>query len=66
MLKILIIEDDGNLRDFLENYFTGRVTGYTVFTAPDKATALRLMQSQEPDLLLLDLGIPPEEGAEPD
>jgi DNA-binding NtrC family response regulator len=66
MLKILIVEDHPSLSGFLESYFTRRVTGYTVLIAPDKATALSLLQSEEPDLLLLDLRIPARAGGPPE
>lgn len=66
MLKILIIEDDDNLRAFLVDYFTRRVTGYTVLNAADRAAALGLIQDEGPDLLLLDLGIPAQAGAPAD
>ena len=62
MLKILIVEDAPNLRARLVDELTRRVTGYEIVATDNRAEAMRLLVSEEPNLLLLDLVIPPRAG----
>lgn len=58
--RILIVEDEAALRRFLVPMLTTQ--GYQVLTAATGAEALALARSHNPDLLLLDLGLPDLDG----
>ncbi|HBL52038.1 MAG: hypothetical protein A3D24_02425 [Candidatus Blackburnbacteria bacterium RIFCSPHIGHO2_02_FULL_39_13] len=54
--KILIVEDDKDLRDSLKELFVE--AGYFVKTASDGVEVLKLVNSNDFDLVVLDLGLP--------
>ena len=54
--KILIVDDDPDIRLSLQNRIT--FMGHDPVTALDGKEALRLIQEEEPDLVLLDLELP--------
>lgn len=54
--KILIIEDDADLRRGLNLRL--RASDYTTAFASDAVMALSIALKEEPDLILLDLGLP--------
>lgn len=54
--KLLIVEDDKSLRDSLKELFVEG--GYFVKTAADGVEALKSLQVNEFDLVILDLGLP--------
>jgi DNA-binding response OmpR family regulator len=54
--RILIVEDDDSISDFLSTALTNE--GYTVTTAPNGWIGLTLTASFQPDLILLDFGLP--------
>src|SRR5690606_39063283 len=58
--QVLIVEDDltiaGNLYQFLE------LSGFTPDVAYDGTTALRMLQSQHFDAVVLDIGLPGKDG----
>lgn len=54
--EILIIEDDDATREMLAAAL--RMTGYHVRTASDGLAGLRLLEVYEPDVVVLDLGLP--------
>jgi two-component system, cell cycle response regulator DivK len=56
MPKILIVEDDKTNRDMMERLLT--IYGYEVITAPDGARALSVARSQQPNLIIMDMGLP--------
>ena len=57
---ILIVDDD---RDLLIGLgLRLRTSGYQVIIAPSAAAAVSLARKQEPDLILLDLGLPGADG----
>jgi DNA-binding response OmpR family regulator len=56
MPTILIVEDEPKLRDLLRGYFER--DGMTVLTAGTGAEGLSLVSSADPDLVVLDLGLP--------
>jgi CheY-like chemotaxis protein len=56
MTKILIAEDNAVNRELLRELLEMR--GYTVVEACDGEEALRMIQQTQPDLLLLDIGMP--------
>jgi len=58
--RILIIDDEAGIRDSLETLLT--LEGFSVQMAPEGATGLDMLTSQEYDLLLLDLSMPGESG----
>ncbi len=60
MKRIVIIEDDINILDSLSDYL--RTEGYTVFGAKGQAEGLKLIQSCEPDCILLDISLPDGNG----
>jgi two-component system alkaline phosphatase synthesis response regulator PhoP len=60
--QILIVDDDENLRRLVAAYLEHE--GYDVAEAPDGETALRLIEEQPPDLILLDVMLPGTNGHE--
>jgi two-component system OmpR family response regulator len=58
--RVLVVEDDSSLRDVLHMGLTDE--GYDVRTAPDGATALVLLQTWQPELIILDLMMPGTSG----
>jgi len=60
--KILIVDDDPDLIDWLG--YSLRRLGYTVLTAPNGPTALRLFQAEAPDIVVLDMIMPEMSGIE--
>ncbi len=60
--RILVVEDDVNLRTILKLQLER--AGYTVRTAEDGETALRLIDAEMPDLVFLDVMMPGMNGYE--
>ncbi len=58
--KILVIDDNAEHRELVRRTLTAR--GYCVFLAPDAETGLQLAIEQQPDLLVVDLGLPDVDG----
>ena len=56
--KILIVDDDGVVTTSLSIKL--KASGYEVFKAPDGSTAVNLVRTQRPDVILLDINFPPE------
>jgi two-component system OmpR family response regulator len=61
-MKILLIEDDAVLADGLTH--TLRNSGYSVSSATSGGYAKHLLQAQDFDLIILDLGLPDIDGLE--
>lgn len=59
-LKILVVDDEPQIRKFLKSSFAG--TTYKVIEAEDGQSALRLVGTEMPDVVLLDLGLPDMDG----
>ena len=59
---ILLADDDEDIRDLVAT--TLRLSGYTVDTTDDGPTALALIDSRRPDLVLLDVVMPGISGFE--
>ncbi len=59
---ILVIEDDGNIRELLRLYLEQE--GYAVETAQDGLEGLRAFKRVHPDLVLLDLMMPVMDGTQ--
>lgn len=60
--KILVVEDDPQIRKFLAITLTSH--DYSVITAESGNEAIRLATSVRPELVLLDLGLPDIDGTE--
>jgi DNA-binding response OmpR family regulator len=58
--RIVVIEDEADIRDFLKEVLIDE--GYTVQTAEDGIQALQVVKKGEPDLVILDLGLPKMSG----
>ena len=56
MTKILIAEDNAVNRELLRELL--EIRGYTVVEACDGEEALRIIEQTQPDLVLLDIGMP--------
>ncbi|MFR9788652.1 response regulator [Streptomyces sp. MB22_4] len=62
MTRVLVVEDDPQLvRALVINL---RARRYGVDAAPDGATALRLAAARQPDVVILDLGLPDTDGVD--
>ena len=61
--SILVIEDDAGIRDTLEEILQEE-TIHRIFLAPDGETALSILQTATPKLLLLDYKLPGMNGLE--
>lgn len=59
-LTILIIEDERNICDFISATLSAQ--NYKTITAATGSAGLALITSQQPDLILLDLGLPDMDG----
>ncbi|WP_328544114.1 response regulator transcription factor [Streptomyces europaeiscabiei] len=62
MTRVLVVEDDPQLVRALVINLQARQ--YGVDPAPDGATALRLAAARQPDVVLLDLGLPDMDGVD--
>lgn len=61
-LHLLVVDDDPGVLDLLRRYFTGQ--GFTVSTAANGDDMRRALAGNPVDLVLLDLGLPGEDGFE--
>lgn len=59
---ILVVDDDKSIVRVVKGYL--EQANYTVLTAYDGATALHTLRSEKPDLLILDLMLPDQDGWE--
>lgn len=60
--KILIVDDQFGIRVLLQEVLQRE--GYAIFQAPNGPTALELVRTENPDLVLLDMKIPGMDGLE--
>lgn len=58
--KVVVIDDDRKLCELLVRFLAGR--GYRVSFAGDGAAGVRLLETENPDLILLDVMLPGEDG----
>jgi two-component system cell cycle response regulator DivK len=56
MTTILIVEDESSIRDLIERRLL--IEKYQVITASDGARAVALARSDQPSLILMDMGLP--------
>lgn len=54
--SILVVEDDNGLQKYLKELLLEN--GFSVQIAPEGVTALNILKKSEPDLVVLDLGLP--------
>ena len=59
---ILVVEDDGTVRNLIAT--TLKSNEYRYLTAPDGESAIAAASTQQPDIVLLDLGLPDMDGVE--
>ena len=59
-VQILVVDDDAEVRQMLEDYLGGH--GYRVQGCGDSAQLRQALQAGIPDLVLLDVGLPGEDG----
>ena len=57
---VLVVDDDPDVREFLQEYLTGH--GFQVHTAESGDGARALLNGCSPDVALLDVGLPGEDG----
>ncbi len=60
MKKVLVVEDEQSIATLLQ--YNLEQAGYKVYIARDGNTAISMTQSEEPDLLLLDIMLPGMDG----
>jgi len=60
MKTILVVDDEAKITQLLRDYLER--AGYAVISARDGRTALSQAQSEKPDLIVLDLGLPQLDG----
>ena len=60
--KVLVVDDEPAIRRFLRTSLTAQ--GYEVVEADTAATALSEAAREKPDVIVLDLGLPDEDGLE--
>ena len=62
MTTILIVEDDEHIRNYIKTILS--TEEYSVLESGNYRTALTMIASYNPDLILLDLGLPDGDGSE--
>ena len=62
MKKILIVDDEPNILMYLD--FLMRKEGYTVFVARDGAEAIKIIDEDNPQIVVLDIMMPNVDGYE--
>jgi two-component system alkaline phosphatase synthesis response regulator PhoP len=60
MAKILVVDDEEHILELIR--FNLEKEGYQVVTATDGNTAVEIARSQRPDLILLDVMLPEQDG----
>ena len=60
--RVLIVEDDPNIVDLIRSNLA--VRGFETLVSTDGSKALTLLETQEPDMVLLDLMLPEADGFE--
>ncbi len=61
-MKVLVVEDDAQDRRLLDISLEEAGARFTLLEAGDLASAMRLVEEQEPQVVLLDLGLPDSNG----
>jgi two-component system KDP operon response regulator KdpE len=60
--RVLIVEDDPNIVDLIRSNLA--IRGFETLTSADGDEALHLLDSEQPDIVLLDLTLPEDDGLE--
>jgi two-component system, OmpR family, alkaline phosphatase synthesis response regulator PhoP len=58
--RVLVVDDEAKIRDVVRDYLTD--AGFAVSAVPDGGSALASARAQPPDLVVLDLGLPDQDG----
>ncbi len=58
MYRLLLVEDDGEIREVITDYFSRASDTMTVETAPDGQRGLEMLYENEYDLIMLDVMLP--------
>ncbi|OGI02174.1 MAG: hypothetical protein A2Y25_04865 [Candidatus Melainabacteria bacterium GWF2_37_15] len=61
-IKLIIVEDDKMYRNVLEEFFQSKSDFKVVGTASDGQTAIYLTKEKNPDVVIMDLGLPVMQG----
>lgn len=56
MLRLLVVDDEIDICDFVKNFFKER--NFDVFVAHDGKAAVEMVKAERPDIILLDLRMP--------
>jgi len=59
-IHVLVVDDDPDVRELLDDYLSEH--GYSVAQAVDGKTARQQLEKQAPNVVLLDIGLPGEDG----
>jgi two-component system KDP operon response regulator KdpE len=59
-LRILVVDDEPPIRRLLRTSFAA--AGYDTIEAEDVSSAMRMLRAEEPDAVILDLGLPKQDG----
>src|SRR5918997_166542 len=60
--KVLVVDDEEYIRDLVSSAL--RIAGFESLTAADGSKALAAMTAHDPDLVILDVGLPSIDGFE--
>ena len=64
MIKLLLIEDDANLRYIMQSSLQDLIGGYEVITATNGKEGLKAWEEQQPDIIISDIDMPVMDGFE--
>ena len=62
LTRVLIVEDDPNIVDLIRSNLV--VRGFDAVVSTDGARVLQLLETEQPDIVLLDLMLPDADGLE--
>ena len=65
-MKVLVIDDDPNIAEVISVSLEIRWPQIMVLTAVDGDEGLSLVESESPDVVILDIGLPGINGVKPD
>jgi len=63
-MKVVVIDDSAEIAEVVSLCFKLRWSGTTVLAASDGASGLRLVEAENPDIVILDVGLPDMNGFE--